>query len=172
MAAITQLIPGTRPGDVFGEFRVFADNPSVDGDLNLYTNGTAFPYGVLNLALIGAYAEQNGSLNLVLYNNATVGSLNLYVSGQGGEPGATPIYGSLPLYIECPIGNFLNLYTSGEDLPSDPGRRTMLVAWGGPGQEYGDFTQGTYYGLGSLNLSIYSVSADYSGSLNLYTHGF
>lgn len=173
MPPITQLIPGTRPGESYGEFRVFGSNPSENNSLNLFCEGLANPYGFLNLYVSGCNYFSEGTLNLFACNIYTAGSLNLFTSGEGFEPGAIPISGSLNLYIERLPDASLNLYCSGEYLPTpDNGQLTNLVGWGGPGPLYGNFEQNIYTVTGSLNLAILAGSDYGNGSLNLYCHGF
>jgi hypothetical protein len=189
MTAKTQLIPGVRSGRRYGSFsktpsgthasgqvttpsplalpsRLYAsfthitasDNPTL-GYLNLFTQGSIYPYGAVNLSLVGVNKSVGGYLNLVAYNNGTVGTLNLTTFGDGITAGAVPINGSLNLYIECPIGATLGLYMLGGPQPTGTGSMNM-------------YTFGVYNITGSMNLAIPNTKDNKVSGMHLYTHGF
>jgi hypothetical protein len=173
------LEPGTQSSGNFPLFTWSTTNSGVLGAINLYLENTQnfLPENALNLVL-GAveYETLTGSMNLVAYQNTTVsgdalslflgnyygglsGNIPLFMSAPSGTLGATPLSGTMNLYIAREYeGNYgiLPLFLDVAELES--GSLPLYIA--------GETTSNN-----SLNLFMSGVHNPLS-TLQLFTHGY
>lgn len=153
-ASIPLFVEGAKP------FNIYLSGTPINDEIPLYSVGVQGASNSLKLFVKGAgFPAYSSGLPLVCYNDTIIGSLSLYVSGEGVTPGALPINNSLLLYIQCGFGAMLPMYVMGGPQPQGTGSIDF-------------FTMGFIDSYADLPLSIPNVYDTKTNSVNLYTHGY
>jgi hypothetical protein len=154
---------GTANSGVFGAFHLFALNeegPNASGFLPIFVqaDGKNPASGILSLYAAGVPYWSSASFPIFAANSGVVAALNIYASGQGVTPGATPYAASLPLYCHRPEGAVLNLFVCGQGIPVSG--------------EFPIYAQGTSIASGVLNLAVPYTAGELAASLDIYANGW
>lgn len=126
--------------------------------LTLHASGSPVPVtAALDLHARGEANRLGLALNLYAGNQGTDAALNLFASGAGNTPGATPYSDSMALYLHRPLADALPLY---------------CLAPGYPVSGYLSlFANANQAISGHLQLSVPYVSAAHTIGLDLYAGG-
>lgn len=119
----------------------------------VFASGSSIP-----IALTGGADRTDASLHLFVANSGLTGGISVWCSGYGLRAGATPLDGSLPLFIARPTASVLNLYVMGPGYPASGGFDLSLM--------------GVLQASGYCNVVIPSAVGVGTSSINLSFNGW
>lgn len=126
---------------------------------SMYLFGMAYIHSDAPFYMIGDISKDNISIPMYIINEATTSSVDLYINGDGQNPGYTPIEKSFPIYMEKSVPSITTtIYISGGEAELSNNINLVLQATDKTNQ--------------SIDLVLPNSLDTLDSSLAIYTHGF
>lgn len=163
-AAVPIALHGTGGSGINAGLPLYLQNIASEnvasGSLPLHATGSGvYFYGEgLNLYAAGLYYRTDSGIDLWVQQSGLAASLNMWASGEGYNPGATPLSASMPLYLQRDFGSVMPIFVQSQGYPVD--------------EEMNLFARGAILVEESMNLVLPSSVGLQTDILNLSAHGW